>query len=230
MNIFDAGRLKVSRQTVGTGNDALFLLFEGEWEREECEGDRIASLFSQEEKELNFTILSVFVSDWDSDLSPWAAPSQTEGRDFEGKGPEFLQKIREDLLPYIREHFPESTPVFSAGYSLAGLFSLWAFYEADLFSGAVSCSGSLWLTGWDEYAKNAHAKEKSLVYLSLGGKEERSSNKMIARVGDSTRAQEALLKKDRNVVRTTLVMNSGGHFADSAKRLKLGFEWILSNL
>ena len=40
-----------------------------------------------------------------------------------------------------------------SGYSLAGLFSLYAMHELDL-DGAISVSGSLWKEEWLDYLKD----------------------------------------------------------------------------
>ena len=78
------------------------------------------------------------------------------------------------------------------GYSLAGLFALWAAYESDVFSGIVCCSGSLWFPDWDHYVRDHVIQSKCSVYLSLGGKEEKTKNKVMAAVGDRTRRRKAV--------------------------------------
>ena len=45
-----------------------------------------------------------------------------------------------------------SLKCYISGYSLAGLFSLYAMHELDL-DGAISVSGSLWKEGWLDYLK-----------------------------------------------------------------------------
>lgn len=96
------------------------------------------------------------------------------------------------------------------GYSLAGLFALWAAYESDVFSGIICCSGSLWFPDWDHYVRNHVIQSKCSVYLSLGGKEEKAKNKVMAAVGDRTRAQEWLLQEDSMVESVVLEWNAEG--------------------
>ena len=67
---------------------------------------------------------------------------------------------------------------------------------------------------------------KCSVYLSLGGKEEKAKNKVMAAVGDRTRAQEGLLQEDSMVESVVLEWNAGGHFADAGKRLAKGVKWM----
>ncbi len=69
-------------------------------------------------------------------------------------------------------------------------------------------------------------QSKCSVYLSLGGKEEKTKNKVMAAVGDRTRAQERLLQEDSMVESVVLEWNAGGHFADAGKRLAKGVKWM----
>ena len=116
------------------------------------------------------------------------------------------------------------------GYSLAGLFSLWALSQDAGFAGAASCSGSLWYPGWAEYAAQARYPQGSRVYLSLGEREERARNAALARVGDATRAQYAALLADAGIADTTLVWHPGGHFDQPDTRMIAGLAWLLKKL
>ena len=101
-------------------------------------------------------------------------------------------------------------------------------YETELLSGCVCCSGSLWIDYWDTYAATHRTKNYSKVYLSLGGKEEKTKNQLMRKVGDRTREQEKKLLSDPNVTCCVLEWNKGGHFADSEERLSKGIRWIRS--
>lgn len=175
----------------------------------------------------DFLLIAYQVKDWNRDFSPWEAPAVFGQEAFEGKRKETLSWLTEQCIPYIKQYYKTDSSYFLAGYSLAGLFSLWAMYESDLFSGAACCSGSLWFEGWEQYAEKRKIRSKGNIYLSLGGKEEKTKNKIIATVGERTRKQEQFLKQDPNVEQTILEWNSGGHFADSGKRLTKGISWLL---
>lgn len=174
----------------------------------------------------SFTIIAWQVDDWNRDLSPWEVPTAMGEERFAGGAPTLLKWVTAELLPELREYSPESAKYYLMGYSLAGLFALWAIYETDCFDGAVCCSGSLWLDGWDCYASSHRVKAPADVYLSLGRREEKTKNSMLARVGNRTRAQESILKKDPQIRRCALEWNPGGHFADSAQRLAKGVRWV----
>ncbi|MDO4978388.1 MAG: alpha/beta hydrolase [Eubacteriales bacterium] len=179
-------------------------------------------------REKNFTLVAYYVNDWNAEFSPWEARDSKGNKTFSGKGVTTLKWLEEKCIPYVKYHISDEAPVYLAGYSLAGLFSIWAMYENHLIKGVACCSGSLWMDGWKEYMEKHTAKENVYVYLSLGGKEEKTSDSKMARVGDRFREQEKLLKEDSYVKDSILEWNKGGHFADSGKRLAKGITWLLS--
>ena len=160
--------------------------------------------------------------DWDGEYSPWKYT--VAGRCFEGRGSETLKKIQ----ALKQELKGEYGRLYIVGYSLAGLFALWAAKETDWFDGCACCSGSLWFEGWEEYSRAHPLKKPSKVYLSLGGKEENARNPLIAQIGDKTRREEKRLAGDTNVTKHILVMNPGGHFASPEKRLAKGIMWLIT--
>ena len=68
------------------------------------------------------------------------------------------------------------------------LFALWASYQTDKFEGIVAASPSVWFPKWIEYAKDNKPLSKS-IYLSLGDKEEKTKNPVMAQVGNAIRRQ-----------------------------------------
>ncbi len=176
--------------------------------------------------------LACFASDdWNRDYSPWIAPAPfAKEPPFAGGGAETLEWIRTTLLPELTARTGGTFPLQAAailGYSLAGLFALWAFYESGLFGMAGSCSSSLWFDGWKEYAAAHTAPAGSRVYLSLGDREEKSRNPRMAAVGDATRRMAGLLQGDSNVTEVTLEWNAGGHFNEVPQRIAKGLMWLM---
>lgn len=204
------------------------------------EGEELERLENALQKALpdgGYTIAAWQVEDWNRDLSPWAAPIAMGEGQFAGGATSVLGWMTADFLPGLKKWIlaerrmwiPENakgTKYYLMGYSLAGLFALWSLYETDCFDGAVCCSGSLWLDSWDRYVAARSVKAPADVYLSLGGREEKSKNPVMARVGERTREQEKILKQDPQVRRCILEWNPGGHFADSAQRLAKGVRWV----
>lgn len=184
--------------------------------------ERMEAALSESKESLPAAVIAYEIHDWNAELSPWPAKAAFGDDDFAGDGPALLHWIETALVPMVRKNYPASRGIVPMGYSLAGLFSLWAVYESRSFCGVICASGSLWLDGWEEYAAAHPLKVPAAVYLSLGTKEEKTRNRMMARVGDLTRKQEALLKEDMNAEYCTLEWNPGGHFADSVERLMKG--------
>lgn len=198
------------------------------WGLDMSHGETAESLF-EEVKTLtdkDFSLAVFDVTDWNAQFSPWTAPAVFGKDSFSGKGNDTLRFLEDDFLPEVKSKFPESE-VFLTGYSLAGLFSLWALYESEKFNGAVCCSSSLWFDKWDEYASLHRIKSPSTIYMSLGDREEKTKNKIMAKVGDRTRIQAEILKEDPNVEKLYFEWNEGGHFDEPLKRVAKGIARIL---
>ena len=165
----------------------------------------------------DFLLAAFQVHDWNKDLSPWKAPAVFGREDFgEGAG---------DTLSEILNFCTDRTKkYYIGGYSLAGLFALWAVTRTDVFQGAACASPSLWFPGFEEYVRD-HEILTENVYLSLGDREEKARNPVMASVGDRVRAMHALLM-DRKI-HCTLEWNEGNHFRDSELRSAKAFSWVL---
>lgn len=175
----------------------------------------------------NFLLVAFQVEDWNRDFSPWKAPAAFGTEGFPGQGAETLSWLTEQCIPYIDQTFDtKEQEHWIVGYSLAGLFALWAAYESDAFSGVACCSGSLWFQDWDKYVKENALKRRCCIYLSLGGKEEMTKNRVMATVGGRTREQKKILEKDPMTDQVILEWNPGGHFSDAGKRLAKGIRWL----
>ena len=170
-----------------------------------------------------FSIIAFHVTRWNDALSPWPAPPVFGKEGFAGKARETLDFIESALLPWARERF-SAARLYLGGYSLSGLFALWAACQTDAFEGVAACSPSVWFPGWIEYAQ-AYPPKAASVYLSLGDREEKTRNQTMARVGDCIRQQHALLQ---NALDCTLEWNPGNHFMDAPLRVAKGFAWLLN--
>lgn len=177
-----------------------------------------------------FTLAAFLISDWNTELSPWEAPAVFGKEDFGAGGEETLSYITDKLLPAIEERYPadKEKRFFLGGYSLSGLFALWAAYRTTIFQGISAVSPSVWFPGWDSFiSENKICTPR--VYLSLGDKEERTRNKTMARVGDNIRMQYELMCRESSVKECVLEWNPGNHFMDSEVRMAKGFSWLLQS-
>ena len=172
------------------------------------------------ECENDFCLIAFKVDDWNNDLSPWKAPAVFGKEDFGGGA----SKTLEELLKLCDD---KEKTYYIGGYSLAGLFALWTAYQTDVFSGVAAASPSLWFPDFDGYMKKNEIMTDN-VYLSLGDREEKVRNPVMATVGDRVREAHKLLK-ERNV-NCMLEWNSGNHFKDPDIRTAKAFAWVMSRL
>lgn len=174
-------------------------------------------------------LVAVHIENWNEQLSPWPASAVFGKTGFGGQAKLTLDYIEHQLLPYVIESYKlsDTIPVILGGYSLAGLFALWCAYESNRFSAIAAVSPSVWFPKWLEFA-HTHRPLVNTLYLSLGDKEERTKNAVMATVGDGIRAQLQLLEEQGTIC--TLEWNKGNHFQDSDLRCAKGFTWCLKNV
>ena len=111
-----------------------------------------------------------------------------------------------DLLGYEGGHF--------AGYSLAGLFSIYAGLEWPQIRNVASASGSLWFPGFRTWAEERLDRLEG-IYISLGDREARTGNPVLSRVqSESGALYERALALG---LRTSFVLEKGGHFNEAQK-------------
>lgn len=168
-----------------------------------------------------FSLVAFMIKDWNQELTPWAAPAVFGKVPFGNGVEKTLEFITSRLLPEVQENIPH---LILGGYSLAGLFALWSGYQTDKFDGIVAASPSVWFPKWIEYATDNKPLAKS-IYLSLGDKEEKAKNPVMAQVGNAIRRQNELLTGQMD--NTILEWNPGNHFVDSEKRTAKGFAWVM---
>ena len=172
-----------------------------------------------------FSLVAFKVNAWNKELAPWVAPPVFDKEPFGNGAVETLGYITEELLPYLRVHGMDAKHVLLGGYSLAGLFALWSGYQTDVFESIAAASPSVWYPGWIEMAADYIPMAKS-VYLSLGDKEEKTKNPMMAQVGNAIRKMHELLLSQG--IDTVLEWNPGNHFVDYEKRMVKGFVWLMN--
>ena len=169
-----------------------------------------------------FSLVAFMINDWNQELTPWPAPPVFGRMPFGDGAQATLDFILNQLLPEVQK---DESHIILGGYSLAGLFALWTCYQTNKFEGIVAASPSVWYPEWVDYASGERPLAKS-VYLSLGDKEEKARNPVMAQVGNAIRRQHQLLTAQ--IDNTTLEWNPGNHFVDSEKRTAKGFTWVMN--
>lgn len=178
---------------------------------------------------LPFTLVAIGGLDWNRELSPWPCDAITATSEpFAGEAAAFLHELTHKIIPSIEAPLAAPPRLRAiAGYSLSGLFALWACCKTDLFSRAASVSGSLWFPGFADYLdENLPQGALDVAYLSLGKKEHKTPNRMMREVLADTKRCEQILQ-DRGA-KTLFERNPGNHFSEPALRSAKGIAWMLA--
>ena len=181
----------------------------------------------------SFCLKAVRVKRWNHDLSPWTAPAVFGNEDFGDGAGETLRFLQEQVLreQALRKQAAGDAQnvkkIYIGGYSLAGLFALWAGYQTDLFAGIAAASPSVWFPRFTQYMRENKIFAEA-VYLSLGDREEKTRNPVMSRVGTAIReAQAILLDEGRDCM---LEWNRGNHFKEPDVRTAKAFAWLMNRV
>ena len=174
-----------------------------------------------------FTLACISGMDWNADLSPWEVPPlRKNDAPFSGKADSYLAFIVDKALPAILQKIDPPPYIALAGYSLAGLFALYAAHKAKAFSRFVAASPSAWFPRFVDFARTTpFATTPHRIYLSLGDKESKTKNLLLASVQDNAENLAAFYNSQG--IKTIFELNKGNHFAENEARLAKGIRWIL---
>lgn len=178
-----------------------------------------------------FTLAVISGLQWNHDLTPWPMPPIWKNdTSYTGGADEYLARLTGKIIPAVEETLGEK-PLYRvlAGYSLAGLFAVYATYHTDAFARIVSASGSLWYPDFLEYTQS-HALRRvpDKMYFSLGDREAKTKNRYLCLVEERTRT---LYKEySGQGIPTKFELNPGNHFMDADGRMARGIRWILETI
>lgn len=176
-----------------------------------------------------FTLVAIGNLDWNHDMAPWDSPAAfPNGEPFTAGADGYLRLLLEEILPGAEENLA-GAPAWRGivGYSLAGLFALYAVCRTDAFSRVGSISGSLWFPGLKEYLL-AHEPKlwPSHLYFSLGDRESKTRNPLLQSVRRNT---EEIFRLCRSAgVDTVFELNPGNHHDRAEERTAAGIAWLLN--
>lgn len=154
-------------------------------------------------------LVMIYPYDWNYCMTPWKYHDKNMGKT--GGGEEFLSWFISEIYDekYQRQYI--------GGYSLGGLFALFAACEKELFDGVMSVSGSLWYPGALEYFnEKSVGKRIGKIYMSLGDKESLTKNAEREKVGFNTEKLAEVFGRTKEVF---FEYNRGGHFTDISERI-----------
>ena len=109
---------------------------------------------------------------WYHDMTPWSCPPLSKrGPAATGGADAYLETLASEIVPAARKKIRGSAPyVGIAGYSLAGLFALYAMYRCDCFARVASMSGSLWFPKFREYVLRCRGEDEACGTENRAGK------------------------------------------------------------
>ena len=202
------------------------------------------------------SLVNVRVDLWEENFSPWCAPRVfAKGPNFGDGGQKTLDTLINQVIPWTESELTEP-PAYRVlvGYSLAGLFSLWAGVSqqvargcqpddvlsqsgpssqpyavpAPTFQRIGAVSGSFWFPGLLDYVDqqlNGGAVGLTHAYLSLGDREARTPNPQIMHVRENA---ELLASKLQNAgIISTFELNRGNHFQNVEGRMQKALDWLI---
>ena len=176
-----------------------------------------------------FNLVTVSDLAWSHDMAPWDSPAAFKnGESFTGGADDYLRLLVEEIIPRAEKELA-GPPAWRgiAGYSLAGLFALYAIYRTDMFSRVGCMSGSLWFPGFKEYIFSHEPKSRpDCIYFSLGDKEAKTRNPVLKTVQENT--EEIQTFYQNKGIDTVFQLNPGNHFAQGIERTAAGIQWLLN--
>ena len=186
------------------------------------------------------SLVNIGVDLWEENFSPWCAPRVfAKGPNFGDGAQKTLDTLINQVIPWAESELSEP-PAYRVlvGYSLAGLFSLWAGVSqpgaphvdapAATFQRIGAVSGSFWFPGLLDYVDrqlSGEAVGPTHVYLSLGDREARTPNPQIMHVRENA---ELLASKLKNAgITSTFELNRGNHFQNVEGRMQKALDWLV---
>mgnify|MGYP000854330503 CR=1 FL=1 len=199
------------------------------------------------------SLVNVGVDLWEENFSPWCAPRVfAKGPNFGDGAQKTLDTLINQIIPWAESELTEP-PAYRVlvGYSLAGLFSLWAGVTqagvsqpgapqqvargcqpdntpAPTFQRIGAVSGSFWFPGLLDYVDQqlrGGAVGLTHAYLSLGDREARTPNPQIMHVRENA---ELLASKLESAGMTSkFELNRGNHFQNVEGRMQKALDWLV---
>lgn len=202
------------------------------------------------------SLVHIGVDLWEENFSPWCAPRVfAKGPNFGNGAQKTLDVLNNRVIPWAESDLTEP-PAYRVlvGYSLAGLFSLWAGvtqagvspqvargYQHDIpaasqlsttaatFQRIGAVSGSFWFPGLLDFLDRQlgeGAVSLTHAYLSLGNREARTPNPQIMHVQENAELLAGKLR-DAGII-STFELNRGNHFQNVDRRIQKALNWLVT--
>ena len=200
------------------------------------------------------SLVNIGVDLWEENFSPWYAPRVfAKGPNFGDGAQKTLDTLINQVVPWAESDLTEP-PAYRVlvGYSLAGLFSLWAGVSQQVARGRQpddapsqpgaphvdtpvatfqrigAVSGSFWFPGLLDYVDqqlNGGAVGLTHAYLSLGDREARTPNPQIMHVRENAELLASRLESAG--ITSMFELNRGNHFQNVEGRMQKALDWLV---
>lgn len=177
----------------------------------------------------SFHLVSITKLRWNEELSPWPhEPIVSKSDPFTGEAARYASCLTEEILPCVEEKMKKPSLRIIAGYSMGGLFALYAPYITDAFSRVVSASGSVWYPDFVSYVKeHDFLRKPESIYLSIGDLESRTKNPFFSQTERCMKELYSIYQ--RKAIESIFELNPGNHYKDASYRLAKGIAWVLES-
>jgi predicted alpha/beta superfamily hydrolase len=215
MGYLDPSRITVRTGTGGTSAPVIYLVDSPEHPFEE----------PQQAHALASTVVTLPIASWGDALTPWpAAGPYRDDPAFGGHAADTLAQPASEVMPHVETtHGLSPTRRAICGYSLGGLFSLYALTHSTGFDACGCLSGSVWYEGWvDHLAAMDLQLGGRFAFLSLGTKEKRGGTPLMRTVQDRMQSCERILRDHGCEV--VFVTSPGNHMQHVPERIATGLQ------
>lgn len=178
--------------------------------------------------EVNKEFIIVGIHSDDNRLNEYA-PFYNKKYKKGGEGVNYINWIKNELIPYITKNYQTNEIKYIAGSSLGSLISLYAIIKyPNLFNGAGLFSTSIWFNKRKMFklVKKANLDNFN-IFLSVGKLERTNKTKALLFVKDTKRLYKILNKKNLNL---KLVINKEKHHELSWRKTFILFYEYLTTL
>lgn len=168
------------------------------------------------------------------DYTPWTAKAlNARFPDFGGKADNYIDWIRNNLLPELQNTFPVRTQaqmVGILGQSLGGLLNMYLYCsDASFWNYAACVSPSVWYPGFLEYFQKAISAGEPKRWFILSGTQEGAGHHDIKKdTVSNTRYIQKLLSEYGHDIE--VMWDEGGHHDNLAERYKRALSWLDNRL
>ena len=200
------------------------------------DGDQFEESFNhwirKHQPALNFVLINA--NNRTDDYTPWPLQaSESMPMDFGGKAAEHLSFFATHVIPFCESKYAfassEEKRVIG-GYSLGGLFSLYAAVNTNLFGTALSCSSSLWFPDFLDYLKEHPFKAPHpKLYMSVGDEEGLTATNLTNHQIPNTMMLKDLLEPKFQPGDFKFTLEEGNHGNNISGRAWRAIEWVEEN-